>query len=118
MVLMLVEANVEGTIGSADCIRIVPLEILRDAVPEVCALEVWVIAWVEGSTMCVELVAKHKIECIVMDVRLDHDLGRSVRVNWSMPYILEQWQVCPDAVWVCFTGIKILARLFNTGNDR
>jgi hypothetical protein len=56
MVLESVEFKIEGTAGRRDCVWIIPFQIRRDSIPDVNGGEVWIVAFVEGSPVAIELV--------------------------------------------------------------
>ena len=58
MVLKGVKCDSECPIGSRYGIWVVPFQILRDTVPQIHTLKVWVIAWVECPTLGIELIGK------------------------------------------------------------
>ena len=88
-----------------DRIRVIPLQVLRRAVPDVRSKPKWVVAWVKGTILSVELIAEDQNHLIAIDTRAS--LGRigRVRVNEASPDVKLAGRFAFGARWS--TGRKV-----------
>ena len=88
VVLESIEANVEGAVCRRYCVRVIPLEITGNTIPEIYGGKVGIVAGIERSSVIAKLVRKHQLLSRAEDRLSGH--GR----RWS----LRIYEACADVL--------------------
>ena len=88
VVLESIEANVEGAVCCRYCVRVIPLEITGNTIPEINSGKVGIVTRIERPSVIAKLVRKHQLLSGAEDRLSGHGRVWSLRIYEASPDVL------------------------------